>query len=92
MSDYLTPLLKELQESQPQLSEDLLSDCVSQLTKLEKAALMYQITKDKSAGIILTNIYLQDATSSKFDTWAKELYLEVIETLGYSISEILDNL
>jgi hypothetical protein len=92
MNDYLPLLLKDLQESQPELSLDLLSDCVSQLTKLEKVVIIYQITKHKSAEIILTNLYLQDAAPSRFDTWANELYQEVIETLSCSISEILDNL
>lgn len=90
MSHYLPLLLKELQESQPKLSQDLLSQCLSKLTKLEKAAIMYQLNKNRSAEIILTNLYLQDGTSSKFDTWADELYLEVVNNLNYSISEILD--
>nr|MDZ8045566.1 hypothetical protein [Nostoc sp. DedQUE02] len=51
---------------------------------------MYQLNKNRSAEIILTNLYLQDGTSSKFDTWADELYLEVVNNLNYSISEILD--
>ncbi|MEH1966741.1 hypothetical protein [Nostoc sp.] len=90
MSDYLPLLLKQLQESQPELTEDLLSQCLSNLTKLEKAAIIFQITKNRSAEIILTNLYLQDAASSKFDTWVNELYSEVISALTYSISEILD--
>lgn len=90
MSDYLPFLLKQLQESQPELTEDLLSQCINQLTKLEKAAIIFQITKNRSAEIILTNLYLQDAASSKFDTWVNELYSEVISALTYSISEILD--
>nr|WP_322719460.1 hypothetical protein [Nostoc sp. ChiQUE02]MDZ8232483.1 hypothetical protein [Nostoc sp. ChiQUE02] len=92
MSDYLPLLLKELQESQPELSLGLLSECVNQLTKLEKAAIMYQITKNRSAEILLNNTYLQDSSSSKFDSWVNELYQEVIDTLNFSISEILDNL
>lgn len=92
MNEYLPLLLKELQKTQPGLTEDLLSECVATLTKLEKAALIFQITKHRSAEILLTNLYLQDSSASRFDTWANELYLEVIDTLNFSISEILDNL
>ncbi len=68
MNDWQSILLKELQESQPQLSLDLLSECLATLTKVEKAAIIYQTTKNRSAEIILNNLYLQDDTSSKFDT------------------------
>nr|WP_322714541.1 hypothetical protein [Nostoc sp. ChiSLP03a]MDZ8215795.1 hypothetical protein [Nostoc sp. ChiSLP03a] len=90
MNDWIPLLLKELQESQPELTEDLLSDCVSQLTKLEKAAIMFQTTRNESSRILLNYYYLEDSTSSKFESWVAELYEEVINTLTYSISEILD--
>jgi hypothetical protein len=91
MNDYLPALLKELQESQPELSLGLLSECVNQLTKLEKAAIMYQITKNRSAEILLTTLYLE-SSYAHFDIWVSELYLKAINTLTNQISEILDNL
>ncbi|MEA5603694.1 hypothetical protein [Nostoc sp. UHCC 0252] len=91
MSDYLPLLLKELQETQPGLTGDLLSECVATLTKLEKAALIFKTTKNRSAEIILTNSYLE-SSSSHFDIWVAEIYEEVIDTINFSTTEILSNL
>jgi hypothetical protein len=96
MDEYLPRLYKGLAEFHPtnslygQLTEEELTQCLHNLTQLEKAAIEYRFAKSKKSEIILTHAYLNDPEAgSNFASYAEQLYIEAIELLSFEILDIL---
>jgi len=95
VDEYTPNLYKGLSELHPtnslfgQVCNDEINECVWGLTRFERAAIEFHYLNSEKSRILLLNIYLNEPTSTSFESWVEIAFLEAMESLSFEVMQIL---